>query len=150
MLYKREFSCLINLNRFSKFCDKLVSTLPDIVLWAASVNQLRRPACLEERLLTVALRSPPVVVRQVSESQEILTGKVLPYKSVNIPPPTDGPPILRLAHHDRPGHIGIFPDECEQCGHAIANTLNYLGVAISGQNAFIFFLNKNFYFIKIF
>nr|KAG5711423.1 hypothetical protein BaRGS_025850 [Batillaria attramentaria] len=110
---------------FEDFCQKLLTAVPDLHLWAASVQQNIRPECFTHKKLTVSLRCPPVVEKEVSRSDEV--GKsVSAYEKSLSPRPTDGPPVKWLNHKGQPGHKGGPAERCEQCGKDIAHILKGL------------------------
>lgn len=90
-----------------------------------------KPDCLRKESLTIPLRCPPVVVREVEMAEEIRTGDVLPYVTrLALTAPTDGPRVRVLVHR---GHKAIFPEYCVECGRATADVLmNDLHVGVQG------------------
>lgn len=121
-------------NAFSIFCEGLLGKVSKLALWAAAIDFQLRPSCLAERKLTVPLRSPPVVVREVSRSNQIQTKQVYEYTGNGIPSPTDGPEVKRLRHAGQAGHSEVRPRDCVECGHNIADILERLNLYENGTN----------------
>ncbi|KAK7095873.1 hypothetical protein V1264_005232 [Littorina saxatilis] len=103
-------------------------------LWAAGVK-LRVPADMERyvRKLTQPLRSPPAVVREVEQADDMKDGTVPAYTRPPVSAPCDGPPVLTVDHYadyysDRQGHEGVFPWRCARCGELVADMLRDLRV----------------------
>ena len=72
--------------------------------------------------MTVPLRTPPVVTREVAQTRWIRKNKIVrTYTEGPSPAPTDGPPILYV-HHT--GDHGVEkPEDCEMCGRQLAYIL---------------------------
>ncbi|XP_070184005.1 uncharacterized protein [Littorina saxatilis] len=106
-----------------------------VSLWAAGVL-LELPADMERYVhhLTQPLRSPPSVVREVEQADDMKGGKVPAYTAPPVAPPSDGPPVVRVDHlyirwrHDTQGHEGDEPWRCERCGQLVADLLTTLRV----------------------
>lgn len=121
--------------RFTQFCDTLIRNKPRVYLWGASMHHNIRPYCLEEVKLTIPLRSPPVVVREVMKADEMKTHKVHEYTDREVHVSTDGPTIRRIKHQEgQSGHKGILPRDCEECGHHVAHVLAELNVGQTGTS----------------
>ena len=121
---------------FSEFCRDLHSAVPTTFLWAAGVRS--RVSSLpgfvrREASLTTCLRSPPSVQRQVQASRYIDSINIPHYSSTTWPAPTDGPAVHWLHHHGQPGHDGVRPERCQQCGHDVGRLLHHLGVGRYGR-----------------
>lgn len=112
---------------FNTFCNELNSGVPELFMWAASVHIPDLPDGFEKETLTVPMRCPPVVTREIQKARElsIWTGG---YSEASTPAPTDGPEVKWLRHEGEPGHSGDRPSDCEQCGVSIADLLNELDV----------------------
>ena len=126
MLYYRE--------QFPEFCRQLRAAVPNLSLWAAGIWPLDSPPdwLTVEDSLTVPLRCPPTVQREVEKSGYI--GDEVPsYSSSPWPAPTEGPAVRWLKHEDQPGHSGFEQLYCEQCGRDIALCLQQLGVGQPGR-----------------
>ncbi|XP_070178937.1 uncharacterized protein [Littorina saxatilis] len=103
-------------------------------LWAAGVK-LRVPADMKRhvRYLTEPLRSPPAVVREVEQADDMKEGTVPAYTRPPVSAPCDGPPVLTVGHYDRyrgdrQGHEGDRPWRCARCGELVADMLRDLRV----------------------
>ncbi|XP_070184303.1 uncharacterized protein [Littorina saxatilis] len=103
-------------------------------LWAAGVK-LDVPADMERyvRKLTQPLRSPPAVVREVEQADDMKDGTVPAYTRPPVSAPCDGPPVLTVGHYDgnysdRQGHEGGWPWQCARCGELVADMLRDLRV----------------------
>ncbi|XP_070184221.1 uncharacterized protein [Littorina saxatilis] len=104
-------------------------------LWAAGVK-LDVPADMERyvRKLTQPLRSPPAVVREVEQANDMKRGTVPAYTRPPVSAPCDGPPVLTVRHYgldyrgDRQGHEGNYPSQCARCGELVADMLRDLRV----------------------
>ncbi|XP_070178335.1 uncharacterized protein [Littorina saxatilis] len=103
-------------------------------LWAAGVK-LDVPADMERyvRKLTQPLRSPPAVVREVEQADDMKRGRVPAYTRPPVSAPCDGPPVLTVRHYDpgysdRQGHEGLYPWRCARCGELVADMLRDLRV----------------------
>ncbi|PVD32280.1 hypothetical protein C0Q70_07713 [Pomacea canaliculata] len=116
---------------FSDLCTSLLGKVPGLHMWAAAMRHGHKPDCLRKESLTIPLRCPPVVVREVEMAEEIRTGDVLPYVTgLALTAPTDGPRVRVLVHR---GHKAIFPEYCVECGRATADVLmNDLHVGVQG------------------
>ncbi|XP_025111915.1 uncharacterized protein LOC112574813 [Pomacea canaliculata] len=108
-------------------CDKLLTRVPRLHLWAASCFHGDAPDGWQVEYLTRPLRSPPAVVREFEQDEMITTHRyVLPYKEGGLPDHTDGPPVRRLYHHEGQGHSGDWPGDCVKCGRKVAEFLHSL------------------------
>ncbi|XP_070182405.1 uncharacterized protein [Littorina saxatilis] len=104
-------------------------------LWAAGVK-LRVPADMKRhvRYLTQPLRSPPAVVREVEQADDMKRGTVPAYTRPPVSAPCDGPPVLTVDHYDdwyrgdRQGHEGNMTWRCARCGELVADMLRDLRV----------------------
>ncbi|XP_070178336.1 uncharacterized protein [Littorina saxatilis] len=103
-------------------------------LWAAGVK-LDVPADMERyvRKLTQPLRSPPAVVREVEQANDMKDGTVPAYTRPPVSAPCDGPPVLTVGHYgagcsDRQGHEGDWPWQCARCAELVADMLRDLRV----------------------
>ncbi|XP_070182741.1 uncharacterized protein [Littorina saxatilis] len=103
-------------------------------LWAAGVK-LDVPADMERyvRKLTQPLRSPPAVVREVEQANDMKDGTVPAYTRPPVSAPCDGPPVLTFDHYgagyrDRQGHEGDLTWRCARCGELVADMLRDLRV----------------------
>ncbi|XP_070178943.1 uncharacterized protein [Littorina saxatilis] len=103
-------------------------------LWAAGVK-LDVPADMKRhvRYLTQPLRSPPAVVREVEQADDMKRGTVPAYTRPPVSAPCDGPPVLTVDHYDRysgdrQGHEGDYTWECARCGELVADMLRDLCV----------------------
>ncbi|XP_025111942.1 uncharacterized protein LOC112574840 [Pomacea canaliculata] len=111
---------------FKTFCDKLLTKVPRLHLWAASCFHEQAPAGWQVEYLTRPLRSPPVVVREVEQNEFITElNDVHPYSKRGVPDHTDGPPVTRLYHRGE-GHSGRWPVDCVTCGREVASFLHSL------------------------
>ncbi|XP_025113996.1 uncharacterized protein LOC112576017 [Pomacea canaliculata] len=112
---------------FKSFCEKLPE-IPNLHFWAASVYHGDAPAGWPVEILTRPLRSPPTVVREVEQDQEISEYKdVETYAGSDVPDHTDGPPIRRLYHRGE-GHSVERSVDCATCGLEVASLLLSLHV----------------------
>ncbi|XP_070182163.1 uncharacterized protein [Littorina saxatilis] len=104
-------------------------------LWAAGVK-LDVPADMKRhvRYLTQPLRSPPAVVREVEQADDMKEGTVPAYTRPPVSAPCDGPPVLTVDHYgdgyrgDRQGHEGRYTWRCARCGELVADMLRDLRV----------------------
>ncbi|XP_070178946.1 uncharacterized protein [Littorina saxatilis] len=100
-------------------------------LWAAGVK-LDVPADMKRhvRYLTQPLRSPPAVVREVEQADDMKRGTVPAYTRPPVSAPCDGPPVLTVDHYpgNRQGHKGGWPWQCARCGELVADMLRDLRV----------------------
>ncbi|XP_070182210.1 uncharacterized protein [Littorina saxatilis] len=104
-------------------------------LWAAGVK-LDVPADMERyvRKLTQPLRSPPAVVREVEQADDMKDGTVPAYTRPPVSAPCDGPPVLTVGHYDddyrgdRQGHEGYETWRCARCAELVADMLRDLRV----------------------
>ncbi|XP_025111939.1 uncharacterized protein LOC112574836 [Pomacea canaliculata] len=113
---------------FKTFCEKLLTKVPDVHLWAASFYCKHIPAGWQVEYLTRPLRFPPAVVREVIRDKKITDySNICPYSERGVPDHTDGPPVRRLRHQhqcpaeDRSG-------DCVTCGRELASLLHSLRV----------------------
>lgn len=113
----------------------MIREVPEVVLWAASVQHGVRPGCLDEVRLTTPLRSPPVVVKEVMKAEEISKKKsVHPYIFNSTATPVDGPPVKIIQHtKDQSGHTDTRPYNCVECGHRVAMVLEELSVGLKAE-----------------
>ncbi|XP_025101143.1 uncharacterized protein LOC112568188 [Pomacea canaliculata] len=117
---------------FRTVCDKLLTQVPHLHLWAASCYHGYAPSGWQVEYLTRPLRSPPVVVREVEQDWSMFKGHVLPYRQRGVPDHTDGPPVRRLYHRGH-GHSGDRPGDCVTCGRDVASFLCSLRVGVTGN-----------------
>ncbi|XP_025113359.1 uncharacterized protein LOC112575602 [Pomacea canaliculata] len=119
------------LSYFRTVCDKLLTQVPHLHLWAASCFHRYAAAGLKVECLTRPLRSPPAVVREVEQDWRINEKRdVLPYSERGVPDHTDVPPVRRLYHRGQ-GHSGVKPFDCVTCGRDVANFLHSLRVGVT-------------------
>ncbi|XP_025080978.1 uncharacterized protein LOC112556317 [Pomacea canaliculata] len=115
---------------FRTVCDKLLTQVPHLHLWAASFHHEDAPAGWQVEYLTRPLRSPPAVVREVAQNWSITDFRdVLPYSERGVADHTDGPPVTRLYHGE--GHSGDRPRDCVTCGRDVASFLLSLRVSVT-------------------
>ncbi|XP_025100543.1 uncharacterized protein LOC112567886 [Pomacea canaliculata] len=97
---------------FYKVCDKLLTQVSDLHLWASSCFHGHAPDGWQEECLTRPLRSPPAVVREVEQDDFITKhGDVKPYTER--------------------GHSGDRPGDCVTCGRDVASFLLSLRVGVT-------------------
>lgn len=108
--------------------DNLVQIAPFACLWVASVKHSFVSHYLQEVQLTVPLRCPPAVVREIRQSKEIqVTKEVYDYVTTRIIYPTDGPAVRWIFHQNGLfGHTHQWPRDCVKCGHEIGCILTEL------------------------
>lgn len=123
---------------FKCFCDKLMIALPDVNIWAAGMQTVNVDG-METVIFNIPLRSPPVVIREVTRAIE-REGKCSNYRPGAFPSPTDGPPIKYISHKegqpnlpDELRHTGRWPRNCRRCGHDLAGILRELNVGHLGM-----------------
>lgn len=121
----------LNRKLFMRFCDNLLQSVPTMYVWCASMQQDVRPLCLEEVKMTTPLRSPPVVIRKLTETYKIKYEEVPDYTFHDVPVPTEGPTIRRIVHADTLGHTGEWPNDCVKCGYEVARVLTELNVGVA-------------------
>ncbi|XP_025100549.1 uncharacterized protein LOC112567889 [Pomacea canaliculata] len=118
-------------SNFPTVCDKLLTQVPDLHLWAASCYDGYAPASWQVEYLTRPLRSPPAVVREVKKDIDLtLRYRVKPYSKRGVPDHTYGPPVRRL-YHQLHGHSGYSPVHCVTCGRDVASFLLSLRVGVT-------------------
>ncbi|XP_025077351.1 uncharacterized protein LOC112554011 [Pomacea canaliculata] len=116
---------------FDTVCEKLLTEVPHLHLWAANCYHGDAPAGWQVEYLTRPLRSPPAVVREVEKNTLITIDRlVLPYSERGVPDHTDGPPVRRLSHRGQ-GHSGDSPVHCVTCGRDVASFLHSLRVGVT-------------------
>ncbi|XP_025112558.1 uncharacterized protein LOC112575148 [Pomacea canaliculata] len=126
-----EFSRVYRIKNFQTLCDKLLTQVPRLHLWAASCYHGYTPAGWQVEYLTRPLRSPPSVVREVARDEKITKHRyVKPYSERGVPDHTDGPPVMRLYHRGQ-GHSGDWSDDCVTCGREVASFLHSLRVGVT-------------------
>ncbi|XP_070179016.1 uncharacterized protein [Littorina saxatilis] len=86
-----------------------------VSLWAAGVL-LELPADMERYVhhLTQPLRSPPSVVREVEQANDMKRGKVPAYTAPPVAPPSDGPPVVTFDHLTA---VGVTHRDMRVAGH---------------------------------
>ncbi|XP_025114295.1 uncharacterized protein LOC112576215 [Pomacea canaliculata] len=115
---------------FRTVCDKLLTQVPLLHLWAASCYHGDAPAGWQVEHLTRPLRSPPAVVREVAQDTNFTEDRyVLPYRERGVADHTDGPPVTRLYHSQ--GHSGDRSVDCVTCGRELARFLHSLRVGVT-------------------
>ncbi|XP_025113952.1 uncharacterized protein LOC112575976 [Pomacea canaliculata] len=113
------------------FCDKLLTRVPHLHLWAASCLHGDAPTGWQVEYLTRPLRSPPAVVREVEQSDMIYPQFVVKsYSERGVTDHTDGPPV-RLLSHRKQGHSDGQPGDCVTCGREVASFLHSLRVGVT-------------------
>ncbi|XP_025114128.1 uncharacterized protein LOC112576093 [Pomacea canaliculata] len=116
------------------FCEKLLTQVPRLHLWAASCYLKNCPPGWQVEYLTRPLRSPPAVVREVKKDTVITKGlSIKKYSERGVPDHTDGPPVRRV-RHDGEGHSSDWPGECVTCGREVASFLHSLRVGVTENN----------------
>ncbi|XP_025114137.1 uncharacterized protein LOC112576099 [Pomacea canaliculata] len=119
------------ISNFQTLCDKLLTQVPRLHLWAASCFNKYAPTGWQVEYLTRPLRSPPAVVREIEQDWRITRHcDVHPYSERGVPDHTDGPPVTRLYHRGQ-GHSGRWPGDCVTCGRELASILHSLRVGVT-------------------
>ncbi|XP_070188639.1 uncharacterized protein [Littorina saxatilis] len=115
-------------SKFKLFCEKLVSRVRSLHLWAAHIYHQFTPQHFTEFALTVPLRTPGAITREIQRSDFVgKFGQVRDYEQ-NVYPPTDGP-FIREIRHQGPDHPDdVMPRDCEACGTQLASVLVELHV----------------------
>ncbi|XP_025099960.1 uncharacterized protein LOC112567481 [Pomacea canaliculata] len=107
---------------FCSVCDKLLTQVPHLHLWAASCYHGNATVGWQVEYLTRPLRSPPAVVREVEQDRSFTNDRdVLPYSERGVPDHTDGPPVRRL-YHQRHGHSGDSPENVTTTATTLTST----------------------------
>ncbi|XP_025114340.1 uncharacterized protein LOC112576250 [Pomacea canaliculata] len=123
-------------SNFQTFCNKLLTQIPGVHLWAASCYHGLAPKDWHEEYLTRPLRSPPVVVREVQKARDIVKeGTVHGYSDRGVPDHTDGPSVQWL-YHGGEGHLPVWLGDCNMCGRQVANFLHSLREVALGQTIY--------------
>ncbi|XP_025079966.1 uncharacterized protein LOC112555694 [Pomacea canaliculata] len=118
---------------FETFCKKIQAQVPSLHLWAASIYSKHLPAGWPMEHLTRPLRSPPAVVREVEQSEDMAEKRNVPtYIDRGVPDHTDGPSVKRV-YHRRLGHPGFKIHDCLLCGGEVASFLLSLRVGGVGN-----------------
>ncbi|XP_025103290.1 uncharacterized protein LOC112569645 [Pomacea canaliculata] len=126
-----EVGSELRINNFGTFCNKLLTQVPSLHLWAASCFPEHRPAGWEVKYLSTPLRSPPVVVTEVEQDLRITRFRdVDPNSQQGVPDHTDSPSVTRLYHRGL-GHSGRWPGDCVTCGREVASFLHRLSVGVT-------------------
>ncbi|XP_025101134.1 uncharacterized protein LOC112568185 [Pomacea canaliculata] len=116
---------------FETLCDKLLTQVPRLHIWAASCYHGHAPAGWPVEYLTRPLRSPPAVVREVAQDGDIAySGLIQGYSERGVPDHTDGPPVRRV-YHGGQGHSFRGPFDCVTCGREVASFLLSLRVGVT-------------------
>ncbi|XP_025103291.1 uncharacterized protein LOC112569646 [Pomacea canaliculata] len=125
-----EVESELRIKIFESFCNKLLTRVPSLHLWAAGCFPEHRPAGLQVKHLTRPLRSPPVVVKEDDQDLRITRGRdVDPYSERGVPDHTDDLSVTRLYHRGQ-GHSGDWPGDCVMCGREVASFLHSLRVGV--------------------
>lgn len=120
-------------DNFRMMCDKLLTQVPHLHLWAASCYSEHVSSDWQLEYLTRPLRSPPAVVREVKVAGQIVVDRMVrDYSEREVPDHTDGPPVRNLYHRGR-GHSGSSPLTCVQCGQGVAKILRDLRIGVDGR-----------------
>ena len=112
------------------FVDLLASTVPDLRLWAAGIDDSNIPPALQRELLTLALRTAPDLVMEVQAGFSQYNGQG--YNSRNVPAYSPGGHApcggagVRTVRHGGPGHDTSHPWDCSECGRQTARMLLHL------------------------
>lgn len=129
---------------FQTLCLNLCAHIPDLRLWAASTEYGHAPLGWQMEFLNLPVRSPSKVVLEVSQDEEILTGKVHTYDRRAIPRHQQGPSHTTVWHIGE-GHSKKTPHDCVQCGRELAACLQSLGVGVVGECVCVGLLCSRFY-----
>ncbi|XP_025112758.1 uncharacterized protein LOC112575254 [Pomacea canaliculata] len=113
---------------FKTFCDKLLTRVPRLHLWAASCFHAYAPAGWQVEYFTRPLRSPPAVIREVEKDGFITDRYVHGYSDRGVCDHTDGPPVRRLFHRGQGHSRRVSPVNCVTCGLEVASFLRSLNV----------------------
>ncbi|XP_070178269.1 uncharacterized protein [Littorina saxatilis] len=115
-------------SEFKLFCEKLVSRVRSLHLWAAHIYHRFTPQHFTEFALAVPLRTPGAITREIQRSDFVgKFGQVRDYEQ-NVYPHTDGP-LIRDIRHQGPDHPdNVMPRDCEACGTQLASVLVELHV----------------------
>ncbi|XP_025111740.1 uncharacterized protein LOC112574727 [Pomacea canaliculata] len=123
---KVQSECRVNY--FETFCNKLLTQVPRLHLWAASCFHEDAPAFWQVEYLSRPLHCLSSVVKEVDQDKKITKHRdVQPYSERGVADHTDGPPVRRLYHRGQ-GHSGYFPGDCVTCGYQVACLLHSLRV----------------------
>ncbi|XP_070206743.1 uncharacterized protein [Littorina saxatilis] len=121
---------------YQRLVHDLNSLMPDLHLWMARVRHDNIPTVLDTHVLTLPLRSAPVVLREVQPG--VTRHKVYKYDDLSkVVSPADGPRVVRLTHYAAGGgngdddggggggdvHSGTWPHQCRRCGRDVADVL---------------------------
>ncbi|KAK7107741.1 hypothetical protein V1264_015606 [Littorina saxatilis] len=118
---------------FKPFCDKMVSRVRSLHLWAAHIYHTFTPQHFTEFALAVPLRTPSAVTREIQRCDFIQKFGLVNKFEQNIYPHTDGP-LIRELRHQGPDHPDdVMPRDCEVCGTQLASVLMELHVGGSVQ-----------------
>ncbi|XP_025111924.1 uncharacterized protein LOC112574821 [Pomacea canaliculata] len=129
-----DYSLAHKMKNFQTLCDKLLTQVPRLHLWAARCLHENAPAGWQVEHFTRPLRSPPAVVREVEQDPRITNlCAVHPYSERGVPDHTDGPQVRRLYHRGQ-GHSGDRPVDCVTCGSEVASFLHSLRVGVTGSS----------------
>ena len=121
---------------FTEFFTALQARVPALSLWAAGPRPPRIPPWMSVHSLSIPLRCPPAVHREVEQAVErhpFARHRPALYSCPPSPAVTDGPAVRRLTPSGQHGHSEYDGGECEQCGEVIAQELEELGVGGTGR-----------------
>ena len=102
--------------------DLLTTSVADFCLWVAGIDDSNLPPALERRVLDVAMRSSPAVVREVAAGIERYTGGTVPPYSSGGHAPSDGAAVRAVLHTGR-AHGARHPRDCAACAREAAQIL---------------------------
>lgn len=85
------------------------------------------------KVLTIPIRSPPNVVKEVEQDESITRSyEVKPYSERDVTDRTDGPPVINVRHRG-PDHPGNWPMGCTKCSCEVAKILRSLHQGVPGR-----------------
>lgn len=107
---------------FMALCDKLLTQVPRLHLWAASYYHEFAPLGWQLEYFTRPLRYTSAVLREVKFHREIAMDKVKGYDHCCELNNTYCSPVHRLYHRHQ-HHKTLLIKDCMMCGRAIADVL---------------------------
>ncbi|XP_025113083.1 uncharacterized protein LOC112575428 [Pomacea canaliculata] len=116
---------------FQEMCEKLLTQVPRLHIWAANCFHGYPPDGWKEENLIRPLRFTPAILRELKKGLCLVNyDDILQYSERGVPDHTDGPPVRQLYHKPQ-SHSNLKLFDCVTCGREVASFLLNLHVGVA-------------------